>query len=213
VADAGQLYRQLRAEELVGPSFSISINASARELDEPSFVADFTRRAKDAGLDAADIILEITERALVNDPEAATKALEELRSAGMRLAIDDFGTGYSSLSVLQRFPVDILKVAKPFIDDLPAQRQSFADAIVRLGATLGLETVAEGIEKSDQLEQLRELNCTYGQGFYLSRPLGTMQLVEHLRAERAARGRTDLGNDRHGLHVKEALEPPASGHA
>ncbi len=213
VADAGQLYRQLRVEELVGPSFSISINASARELDEPTFVADFIRRIKDAGLGASDIILEITESALVNDPGAATAALEELRAAGMRLAIDDFGTGYSSLSVLQRLPVDILKVAKPFIDDLPAQRQSFADAIVRLGATLGLETVAEGIEKCDQLEQLRELNCTYGQGFYLSRPLGTMQLVEHLRAERAVRGRTDLGNDRRGLHAKEALEPPASGHA
>jgi EAL domain-containing protein (putative c-di-GMP-specific phosphodiesterase class I) len=107
------------------------------------------------------------------DSQAVGSRLQELKDLGVRIAIDDFGTGYSSLNYLRRFPVDVLKIAKPFVDQIGAdpEQERLADAILRLGRTLGLDTVAEGIEKPAQLERLRRLNCRYGQGFLFAPPL------------------------------------------
>jgi EAL domain-containing protein (putative c-di-GMP-specific phosphodiesterase class I) len=98
--------------------------------------------------------------------------LQQLKALGVRLAIDDFGTGYSSLSYLQRFPIDILKIAKPFVDLLAngGPEASFARTIIDLARTLGLEVIAEGIETEAQLEALRGLGCEMGQGYLLGRP-------------------------------------------
>ncbi len=191
-AAAASFHRELLAGGLVDGSFALSVNVSTRELDEPDFAEDFARWVDDSGLDSASVILEVTERALVRDPAAAVLTLKQLRTIGVRIAVDDFGTGYSSLSTLQSFPVDILKIAKPFIDDITSRRTSLADAIVRLGSTLGLDTVAEGIESEEQARRLRQLGCRYGQGFHLARPLSPDDLVEHLRRAEAS---ADAGDE------------------
>ncbi len=107
------------------------------------------------------------------DSQAVIERLEDLKELGVQIAIDDFGTGYSSLNYLRRFPVDTLKIAKPFVEGIGTSpdQERLASAILRLGATLGLDTVAEGIEEPRQLERLRRLRCRYGQGFYFSPPV------------------------------------------
>jgi EAL domain-containing protein (putative c-di-GMP-specific phosphodiesterase class I) len=116
------------------------------------------------------------------DPAAALAALGALRRLGTRLALDDFGTGYSSLSHLRDFPIDTLKIAKPFIDRLAhgGSDTTFTDAILRLAAALELDVVAEGIEHAEQAAMLRRLECGLGQGFYFSRPLAPADVETHL---------------------------------
>jgi EAL domain-containing protein (putative c-di-GMP-specific phosphodiesterase class I) len=112
------------------------------------------------------VILEITESVLMQQTDSVLARLKELKAIGVRLAIDDFGTGYSSLSYLQRFPIDILKIARPFVEEvgLGADRSALARAIIGLGDTLKLETIAEGIEMAEQRAALIGLGCTLGQG-------------------------------------------------
>jgi EAL domain-containing protein (putative c-di-GMP-specific phosphodiesterase class I) len=107
----------------------------------------------------------------------------------VRLALDDFGTGYSSLSYLRSFPLDVLKIAKPFVDGVTGRREerSFVRMIIELARTLGLEVVAEGIEAGDQLAVLKEMGCDLGQGFYLSPPLSTSIIDDRVRIERPSR--------------------------
>jgi EAL domain-containing protein (putative c-di-GMP-specific phosphodiesterase class I) len=125
----------------------------------------------------------------MDDPERATVALAELRRMGIAIAVDDFGTGYSSLSYLQRFPVDVLKIDRAFIEPLnhtePAST-ALVSTIIGLAHTMGLGIVAEGIERPDQLDRLIELGCPMGQGYLLSRPLDVDQATEFL-------ARRDLG--------------------
>ena len=123
-------------------------------------------------------MLEITESVLVDAQMSAT--LRELHEIGVHLALDDFGTGYSSLSYLRSFPLDVLKIAKPFVDGVTGRREerSFVRLIIELARTLGLEVVAEGIETADQLDVLREMGCDLGQGFHLSPPLSTSTIAE-----------------------------------
>jgi len=103
----------------------------------------------------------------------------QLKALGVKFAIDDFGTGYSSLSYIKRFPIDILKVDKSFVDDV-VEDQALAEVIVQLGRTLNLQTVAEGIEQARQIESLQSFGCQFGQGFYLSRPLPTDKVEDYL---------------------------------
>jgi EAL domain-containing protein (putative c-di-GMP-specific phosphodiesterase class I) len=138
-------------------------------------------------LDPQQLTLEITESVLVDAQMSAT--LRELHAVGVRLALDDFGTGYSSLSYLRSFPLDVLKIAKPFVDGVTGRREerSFVRLIVELAGTLGLEVVAEGIESEGQLAVLREMGCDLGQGFYLSPPLSNATIQERVRIERPSR--------------------------
>jgi EAL domain-containing protein (putative c-di-GMP-specific phosphodiesterase class I) len=163
----------------------MSVNLSGRQLQDPGLLADVRAAISESGLDPGLLVLEITESVLMKDGEATSRRLKELKELGLRLAIDDFGTGYSSLSYLKRFSVDILKIAKPFIDGLNAggrEEAQLARAIVRLGETLGLETVAEGIEAAEQHELLTELGCGLGQGFHFARPLGHLALANLVAA-------------------------------
>ena len=121
-------------------------------------------------LDPTRLILEITENALIKDPTAAAAKLACLSRLGIRLAVDDFGTGYSSLAYLQRFPVDILKIDRSFINDMTEPGSSLAAAIVQISRTLGLVPVAEGVETQTQVDALLDLGCDLGQGFHLGRP-------------------------------------------
>ena len=152
----------------------MAVNLSRRQLTSPGLADDVRRAISAAGIDPAQLALEITENVLMDDPERATVALAELRAIGIAIAVDDFGTGYSSLSYLQRFPMDILKIDRAFIEPLnrsePAST-ALVSTIIGLAHTMGLDVVAEGIERPDQLERLVELGCSKGQGFLMARPL------------------------------------------
>jgi EAL domain-containing protein (putative c-di-GMP-specific phosphodiesterase class I) len=149
------------------------VNIAGKQLLHPEFVTDVASALKDAGLPAERLILEITEGTLLDNAEATTTRLQELKALGVRLAIDDFGTGYSSLSYLQRFPIDILKIDKSFVDGVVrgGNQAALARTIISLGDSLALRTVAEGIETDAQRSVLRDLGCQLGQGFLYARPM------------------------------------------
>jgi EAL domain-containing protein (putative c-di-GMP-specific phosphodiesterase class I) len=119
------------------------------------------------------LVLELTESVLIAEMPTAQPVLAELRALGVRIALDDFGTGYSSLACLRSLPVDILKVAKPFVDGAGRTPHDHAllAMIIELGSLFGVSVVAEGIERQDQLDALADLRCEMGQGFFLGRPL------------------------------------------
>jgi EAL domain-containing protein (putative c-di-GMP-specific phosphodiesterase class I) len=159
--------------QLVQPDLAINVNLSGRQLLDPGVLDLVGGTLQRTGLRPDSLVLEITESVLMTDTEVAIGRLHALKRLGVRLAIDDFGTGYSSLNYLRRFPVDILKIAKPFVDEIGvnAEATRLAEAIIRLGKTLRLTIVAEGIELPEQRDRLRELHCDVGQGFLFSRPL------------------------------------------
>ena len=154
------------------PQLSMAVNVSARQLQDPSLVAEVAAVLRDSGLDPSGLVLEITESATVSDTEAAIARLEELKAIGVGLAIDDFGTGYSSLSYLRRFPVDQLKVDRSFVNGLitSAQDRAIVASVINLGHALGIQVVAEGVETIDQLEELGEMGCDLAQGFNWDQP-------------------------------------------
>ena len=166
------------------PELTISVNVSARQLDDAGFGDSVTRALAESGLPAQALTLEVTESALMRDPDLAVSRLQPLREIGVRLAIDDFGTGYSSLAWLQHFPADQLKIDKSFVDSIETSEN--AAAIVRtvagLAQILNLETVAEGIETVGQHHILRTLRCDLGQGYVFARPLSVIGVEEYLAA-------------------------------
>src|SRR5215211_4053464 len=132
------------------------VNLSAVELRDPELVPRVADVVEQAGIDPRRLAIEVTETALLEDKRLAVEQLERLRAIGVLIAIDDFGTGYSSLHTLQRLPIDILKMAQPFVeDDGPA----FQTTILQLAGALGVQVVAEGIESAAQLARLRRLGC------------------------------------------------------
>jgi diguanylate cyclase (GGDEF)-like protein len=151
----------------------VTVNLSARQVGDDAIV-DQVRAALDAsGLEPHRLVLEITETVLMHDRDAAAATLWLLKGLGVRIAIDDFGTGYSSLAYLRRFPIDMLKVAREFVDGLgrDAHDDVITRAIVELASTLGLLTVAEGIETTQQSETVAALGCDIAQGYLFSRPI------------------------------------------
>jgi diguanylate cyclase (GGDEF)-like protein len=152
---------------------TITVNLSGRELADPELPADVAAALDEAGLPARCLVLEITETVLMRDPEATMARLGELEALGVRLAVDDFGTGHCSLRSLRRFPVGTLKLAQPFVDAMVGDDEETAlvCAILDLGANLGLEVVAEGIELEEQAALLHALGCDQGQGFHFGRPM------------------------------------------
>jgi EAL domain-containing protein (putative c-di-GMP-specific phosphodiesterase class I) len=142
------------------------------------------------GIPAHMLVLEITESVLVNEMEAATGRLSELRTLGVRLAIDDFGTGYSSLSYLQRFPVAVLKIDKSFTDGIgrSAHDAAIVRTIVALAGTLSLSAIAEGVEDGDQHEALVQVGCEFGQGYHFARPVGAAEIEAFMSAKQEEAG-------------------------
>ncbi len=177
----------------------LSVNLSTRQLAEPSLPRTIVAAIRATGVAPERLIVEVTESVLATDTEAAASRLAELRAIGLRVAIDDFGTGYSSLGVLEQMPVDVLKIAARFVERLgtDAPRPRLVEAVVRLGDTLSLPTVAEGIENVTQLTVLQLLGCEMGQGFFLSRPLRTED-VDELLARAAAGDPLIVGTPRSG---------------
>jgi diguanylate cyclase (GGDEF)-like protein len=178
-----------RSRHVEHAHLQISVNISPDQLGQ-ALIDDIEQALAANHLPATALILELTETNLLHDSETALSLLAELRKRGVQIAIDDFGTGYSSLRYLRRFPVDILKIAKPFIDGIEqtdGQEWAFARLITDLAATLGLVTVAEGIEVEGQHERLLQLGCPYGQGYLYSRPVDAVLIDALLTANAAAR--------------------------
>ena len=154
----------------------VSVNISARQLDDQNLVEELHRTLSETGLDPSALVIEITETAIMRDAEATARQLTAVKRLGISVAIDDFGTGYSSLAYLRQFPVDILKIDRSFITPISgavgsAESKALLHTLVQLGKQLGLKTLAEGIEEHDQFSHLQEEQCDSGQGFIFARPL------------------------------------------
>jgi EAL domain-containing protein (putative c-di-GMP-specific phosphodiesterase class I) len=149
---------------------AIAVNLSAAQLEDDHVVADVSAALARAALEPSALIVEIGESLLMDDTsEACLRSLDEL---GVQIALDDFGTGYSSLEYLRRFPIDILKMARPFVDGpLSSAEAALAQAIVDLGENLELTVIAEGVDRPRQAQILRDLGCRYAQGFYFAPPM------------------------------------------
>ncbi|WP_157018006.1 putative bifunctional diguanylate cyclase/phosphodiesterase [Cryptosporangium arvum] len=154
-----------------GVPSKITVNVSGRELDQPGYYDDVVAALAESGLAAGRLVLEVTESTLDADAAAALDVLRRLRTLGIRIAIDDFGTGYSSLSRLHRLPADVLKIDRSFVAELGAEEQEapIVAAIIALARTLGLRTVAEGVEDRHQAELLRRFGCDEFQGWLYGR--------------------------------------------
>jgi EAL domain-containing protein (putative c-di-GMP-specific phosphodiesterase class I) len=164
---------------------TISVNISGRQFGQPNLIAQIKQILQETGLNAASLKLEITESVLMENTESATDMLLQLKALGVQLHMDDFGTGYSSLSYLHRFPVDMLKVDRSFVSRMStsSEKSAIVQTIVTLAQNLGMAVTAEGIETPEQLAQLKELKCQYGQGYLFSKPVDAQAAEEMIALE------------------------------
>ncbi|HVO05037.1 MAG TPA: EAL domain-containing protein [Candidatus Cybelea sp.] len=160
----------------------VAINVTKHFLGDPTFLADLAANVAAHGLLPSQIKIELTESMLIDDHEAAIAWIARCKQLGFRVSIDDFGTGYSSLGYLHRLPVDELKIDKSFVETMLQNRKSMAvvKAIVGLAQGLDLKLVAEGVETAEQAEALKQLGCTYAQGYRFSRPVRADQVLRDL---------------------------------
>ena len=177
---AGQLAQW---RECCGSDLFISVNVSGRQLYADDLVQVVKDVLKESGIPPKNLKLEITETVLMDEPKFAVKVLNEVRDLGVRLGIDDFGTGYSSLSYLQQLPVDVLKIDRAFVQgmaDSPDDQQ-IVKTIADLGHNLGMELIAEGIERENEVPLLRQYGCDLTQGFFFARPMPAGEASAFLR--------------------------------
>ncbi|HEY2026112.1 MAG TPA: EAL domain-containing protein, partial [Gemmatimonadaceae bacterium] len=163
-------------------TLSVTVNLSARQLRDAAIVDTVRAVLEESALPPGQLVLEITESVLIQHAQTTLETLCALKALGVMLAIDDFGTGYSSLSYLHRFPIDVLKIDKAFVDPIgdESQRPALARAIASFAQSLQLKTVAEGVERANQAEALRALGCELGQGYFYCRPLPAEEFTEWL---------------------------------
>jgi len=161
----------------------VALNIADGDVQQARFVEQIEETLEETGLRPEDLVLEVTERTVLRDAKTTVEKLERLRALGVRIAIDDFGTGYSSLSYLDRFPIDILKIDKTFTQTVAgdAEESALARAVIKLGATLRIDVVAEGVESAEQLEALLNAGSSTGQGFLFSPPVGASAFEELVR--------------------------------
>jgi diguanylate cyclase (GGDEF)-like protein len=176
-----------RANSQRNKPFSLSVNLPGKQLQHAQVVQDVAAALEESGLPPESLVLEMTESVLLDDSEIVLDILQQLKRLGVRLAIDDFGTGYSSLSYLHRFPVDVLKIDRSFVERLShaSDNAELARTVVRLGQSLQLVTVAEGVEDSAQFLALRRMGCDIGQGYYFGRPMESEEIGRLLGDELA----------------------------
>jgi diguanylate cyclase (GGDEF)-like protein len=168
-----EVCRQSQDWRREGLMIEVSFNLSPRQLWQGNLVNKIIGHLKWMRINPRNVLVEITESTAMIDPDRTMRILEELHSAGLRLAIDDFGTGYSSLSRLKQMPVDILKIDRSFVRDIPADghAMSMVKAVIQLAHGLGMVPLAEGIETEEQWKFLAQSGCSLGQGFYFSKPV------------------------------------------
>jgi diguanylate cyclase (GGDEF)-like protein len=180
--------RQTRAWQIDGvPTLRVSVNLSASQFRDGGLVESIRRALDDAGLQARYLEVELTESAVMSDPEKSIAILEQLSSMGVLVSVDDFGTGYSSMSYLRRFPIDKLKIDRVFIDEIVSRPEdaSIVRAIVSLAHSLRLKVVAEGVETPAQLDFLKTAGCDEYQGYHFSRPLPAAEFERLMRESHA----------------------------
>ena len=172
--EAGRALRRLQRSGTPGTTgLILSVNVSARQFKNPRLIDEVAEMIDLAGCAPQQIELELTESAVMENPEMAEATMHALKELGVRLAMDDFGTGYSSLAALKRFPVDCVKIDRSFVNDIPgdAGDSALTRAIIAMGHSLGLHVVAEGVERVDQLDFLRREGCDEYQGYWFAKPL------------------------------------------
>lgn len=172
-------HAEFQAAMSKAPPLLISVNISSRQLLADGEVADLCRIISESGIPSDQVLFEITESLMVEEPEKVADAMRRLRTQGVHIAADDFGTGYANLAFLNRFPLDILKIDRSFITNMGSDQRSrkIVDTVVKLAQDLGMKIVAEGIEAREEIEVLRELGCDYGQGFLLSPPVPEADVI------------------------------------
>jgi EAL domain-containing protein (putative c-di-GMP-specific phosphodiesterase class I) len=173
-----------RAQSPLMAGLTLSVNLSAKQFQTFGLVDEVWKVLAATGLPSDSLILEITESAMMNDLDVTGRLLQALTSLGVRLAIDDFGMGYSSLAQVQRFPLDVLKIDRQFVDDLGVELEGtvIVSGIISLAHALGISVVAEGVETVAQVEQLRALGCDIAQGFHFSKPMPPDQVEAYARS-------------------------------
>ncbi|MCK9172456.1 MAG: EAL domain-containing protein, partial [Desulfuromonas thiophila] len=161
---------------------TVAINLSARQFERADLACQIHDQLQARGVAAGLLEVELTEGLIMKNPLAAVQIMEQLKQYGVRIALDDFGTGYSSLNYLRRFPLDVLKIDRSFVDDLGEDRsaEAVATCIVSIAHSLGLQAVAEGVETETQLRFLRQIGCDQVQGYYFHKPLPVEAITELL---------------------------------
>jgi diguanylate cyclase (GGDEF)-like protein/PAS domain S-box-containing protein len=208
--------REAAAWHARGHRVSISVNVSMRQLESDQLLDDVHDALATHDLDPSLLILEVTESSLMRDSAATVARLNLLKHLGVKIAIDDFGTGYSSLAYLRQFPVDVLKIDRSFVADMSRSpdAEALVHTLVELGRTLGLVTLAEGIETHAQLEGLRAEHCDQGQGFLYSGPIDAGEMAALLDTVRAARPALTTGTAPGGAGAaRPRSSPPGRRHA
>ncbi len=180
--------RQMRVWQAAFPKLhpiTISVNLSAKQFSQADLIETIAAILANAGLAASYLKLEITESVLMDNADSAAEMLTELKALGSQIAIDDFGTGYSSFSHLHRFPIDTLKIDRAFVSRMDSSHDSseIVHAILMLAHNLKMEVVAEGVETTAQLKQLRLLGCDYAQGFFLGKPMSAAEALAYISEE------------------------------
>ena len=186
INDALMQLRSWIETSVCAPSTTMSVNVSPRQLHDPQFVDVVSNALHVSGVPAHQLWLEVTESVMITEPEQALSSLRRLNALGVRIAIDDFGTGYSSLSLLQKFPIECIKVDRSFVNDIVGDEgtRNIVKTIIAMATAMGAEIVAEGIETKEQLEVLSSLHCHRAQGYLISRPVkveDVPRLVKHLQ--------------------------------
>jgi diguanylate cyclase (GGDEF)-like protein len=187
--EAGRMLNEQALLSRTGSPVHVAINLSARNLFSDDLFADVTNTLAKYRIDPSHLVFEITEGTMITDPDEAAVRLLALKELGARIALDDFGTGYSSLSQLGRLPVDIIKIAQPFVDAMDTTGQPLVEAIILMSQSLGLTIVAEGIEHASQAAKLCKLGCHLGQGYFFGRPMPEAHFLKVVET-RPALGRT-----------------------
>jgi diguanylate cyclase (GGDEF)-like protein/PAS domain S-box-containing protein len=185
ISELGRWCLQTACEQLYAwqhdglPIQRIAVNVSVRQLNDPEFVDMVFSTLEASGLPSHCLELELTESLLISNPDRIFNIFARLRERGIRIAIDDFGTGYSSLSYLSRYPVDVVKIDKSFVDQLEheAEHRSVVEAIILMSHAMEMETVAEGVESEAQKNRLEQLGCDLLQGYFFSRPIPAEKIL------------------------------------
>jgi diguanylate cyclase (GGDEF)-like protein/PAS domain S-box-containing protein len=174
------------------PRFKVGVNVSAVQLARPELIDCVVAALRDTGMDPAALCIEITESVLMRAPEQSLEALLGLKMLGLSIAVDDFGTGYSSLAYLHRFPIDVIKIDKSFVDGLnmgDERGRAIVRAVVELSEALGVQSVAEGVETAEQAAELTDAGCQAAQGYFYCRPRRPEDLEAWLQAGSHPAGR------------------------
>ena len=166
-----------------GADITLSVNVSVRHLMKKDFVDEIRRVLEESGVSPKNLEIEITESIMIDSVDKALQVINEIEAMGIKIAIDDFGTGYSSLSYLNRFPADLLKIDKSFIDKMNSgdSPKQYVAAIIAIGHIMGFSVISEGVEEEAQIATLKEIGCDYIQGFVWGRPLPADQAEELVR--------------------------------